>query len=42
MFWNGLSVMMSILVRQTKSGGLKDQNVGAKGALATLHTFQAL
>lgn len=42
MFWNGLSVMMSILERQTKSVGLKDQNVGAKSALATLHIFQAL
>lgn len=35
-------MMMSTLEKQSKSGGLKDQNVGAKGALDTLHIFQAL
>ena len=42
MFWNRLSVMMSTLARQTKSSVLKDQNVGAKDAVATLYIFQVL
>lgn len=42
MFWNRLSVMISTLARQTKTSGLKDQNVGAKDALSILYIFQVL
>lgn len=34
--------MMSTLARQTKSSLPKDQNIGAKDAVATLHIFLIL